>query len=513
MPQIKDYGAPETQGQNPLGGVSPDIRGAGSVGAGYETIGRAVTSVGEVLQKVEDQEQTSKAVAESSRAALLYQGRVRDMAREGKIDTEKLREEYQNHMADVRNSFTSRSAAEFFDRQTERVGGRIMGLAIKEKTAIASRTGKAEFTQTRNDNAMIVRNDPTQFEDVRQTIAEAVDAYVKSGALPAENREQAEQELTAELAINAIKGIAEGKQDMPPGMQGIDEADAAFKNGDYDMYLTPKQKDAVKRYLRTERAAQRTQELIAKRALEEARKAKIEVDEQEYLDDIYSNKFNVRKVLNNPDMKPEEKHKWIRRAKMEKENRTDENYVRKAYSDVMNGRKTMQDFVDDPRLTVKDLKGLAVWDSKYNAEAGQLKEARKQVLKVFDDAIMKGAGAMNPEGASRMRNMAVADLQAKEDEFRAAKKPVSSLYDPHSPDYFPSAKNMGKYRVTLADMLQQRANQTRTQPLNLPQRTAPIPGDENGPVGALPPPPEYKGPPKIRPGESLDDFDKRTGGK
>ena len=457
MPKIRSYD--QTQTQATSRGLAPteNPSTAGAPARGLQSLIESAVDLGSAIYRRQAQNEVSELNAEFADARAEWTQKIDDQIQTGKIDTQKIDEDYTNFVDKINTDISTPAGRRFFDRQSARLKGYVLSNAARGQARLAGEKAAAEWQVALNSSGNTLQQNPGGFRDVYDSSIEAIEAQVETGAMPAAIAEKFKLRTGQELAQASIRGYAN---------QSPEVAQKMLDSGQYDEHLTPDQKAQMQGYVNAQKTAAEIDERRRLAAEEKAKKLKSEAWQQENLSKLSNGSLVTKEILNSP-MAPDEKIRWMKLA--------DEATKQNTQSDPKVFNELTRRVLlppDDPQhidgitgLAPFVGKGVSIDDvTKINSfiqklpEGQNIRDNRKRLIDFADAKLVKidyQTGSKDPDGESNMASFVVA-LQEREAQFRKENKNVSDLYNPNSKDYFGNEVN--KYQLTPQQINQKTAN-------------------------------------------------------
>lgn len=461
MPQIQDYSAPETQGQGPVGGISPNMDAVSAPGRALQNIGNTLEQASDMFHRRDAAKETSDVYATFAKMRADWTNQLEEQSSDPNFDTQKFQQSYGDQVDELSQKYNTAEGKDFFNKQAARLGGALLTRASKIQMQQAGDQAKAELQEGVNTDAATLIKDPTQFADVVDAGQEFVHAQVASNPKLSGHEEMLKQYMAEQQAVAALKGY----QNQNPGSFADGEDGLGKKmldSGEFDKYLKPGSRDKLENYFKASSRANDAQSAIQDRAQQKAIKEGTENFETAMLPKMLNGTFSPKDVLNaklpdGTDIAPAVKMHLIDKAREYAIHQFDSNPNVKAdiLSKIARGEITDSSQivakVGRNSLSPQDASELSNLTAK-TPEAKEEMKADKAFMQQMGTAIrfktMNNAGqnVYSPVGDTKYAQ-AVTDYNNKKADLRKAGKPVSDIRDPSSPSYF----NLEQYKTSPAD--------------------------------------------------------------
>ncbi len=509
MGQIKQYlNRSEVTGAIDPRRADPDAFGA--LGKGVAELGGAISGVGDMLNKREEQQELSDLHAKMSETHAQFTNEWQETLRTADPgDTtiaQKFNEKFTQRMDELGEGLGTRGGRLYFQKASADLKGHFLTSAMAGQAELAGVKAKIDFTKAVQSQSSSLMNDPSSFDMVLKMQGEGVDNLVNSGLLPRAKAEELKLSGQQELAKSAVRGWAK----LNP-----EEAKAQLNGGKWDNYFDG---DVKKQLLGEADQEIRGKEIEAERARAEQRRAleeKRKALQNDFLVKMNDGKLSAKEILNsNLDaFGSGSKEQFLQMMKVKNEDRalkTDGEVYSNLFNRIHapdNDPKKIKDvnelnkFVGNG-ITFSSLNQLRDEFEGKNTPEGQLVATmRKELTDAAGAKFMK-------KGAFGVRDPKGVDLQlqfhefiaVKEREQRKAGKPLMDLYRADSPDYIGNALNSPQFQRSPIDVARDRAAQMRSSLKKSPD-------DSGSPVGE----PAKKTVSERLPGETAVQWKKRVG--
>lgn len=263
MAQIQEY-MPETDAQQPVGGVSPNVELSGSVGRSIERLGGTLEEGGSELYKRQAAQETADVYSAFADQRALYSAKVQQGVQDGSLDVDKLKQDFDDQTSKIGDGISTAQGRNYFERQQSRLRGHILQMATVGQAQVAANDARSKWQSAVGTNSSVLMEHPDQFEDVYHQGLESIDNLVQSGGLPDKMRGKAAEQMGVEFAKGAIRGW----MDVDPG-----KARAMVESGGFDQFLNTDQKKGMLNEIKTSERADTAEDARADMAQKRAQKA------------------------------------------------------------------------------------------------------------------------------------------------------------------------------------------------------------------------------------------------
>jgi hypothetical protein len=303
MPQIKEYGAPKTQINNPID--TRRLTGESiSLGVGISAVGQAVSN-GEnmYLDQMEknNKQTTAKENARTSGflsgTQLEFSQKQIDRLKAGPTDAENPEFDLNDHLAEYdqkteeyAGTLTTEESKAHFREQTTKIRTNLAQDYMMGEAQLQGEKVKNDYNTTLANSAATLIGNPTSFEVTRENVASLVKSFVETGKISSVQGEELTQKSNQHLGSAAVKGLARINPDL--AMKELD-------SGKWDEYLGAN-KDSLYGEVRTEERAKRVEEDRLKSVQEKATKEVARASHNELIKKKEDGSLTVNDILNSP---------------------------------------------------------------------------------------------------------------------------------------------------------------------------------------------------------------------
>ncbi len=482
MPRINDYSEQQVGGQGPSGAMSADIRGASVQGDILQKAGALLGEIGDGLHKREAQGEVTQVYADMAKARADWTNHINKGLKDGSLDVEAIKDQYDEYMAKTGENLGTAEGKDYFNRQSSRLGANLLVTAAKGQAVLAGKKATAAWRSGLDNNSSALMSNPADFQTVYEETIDAVDAQVATNGLPAEMAEKFKHESGVELAKSAVRGWAQMDPDL---------ANHLLNKGAFDQYFNGDVKAQMQGYINQAGRAKEIEERRVEKATKDAEKLAGEKWENDVLPKLANGSLNTKTILDSP-LTPEKKIQWMKLA--------DQATKEKTQSDprVKNDLTRRILLPDGDPNKISDIGELSKWAGRgidvndvqqlagfmQKTPEGQALSNNRKALDDFATAKLIKKDPMNPfmtdaDSEYNKAQFQVA-LQQKEAQFRQEGKPLNSLYDPNSPDYF--GYEIDKYKLSPQQVLEKKAGILKKVPITSQGQTT----DAAGGAGTTP---------------------------
>lgn len=438
MAKIEQYQS-EVQAQGPVGAVTPNLEQVGVVGNALKNLGGAVEQVGDVIQRRDAQAESANAYATFSKARADLYDEVNDATANSQMTAERgeaVKQKLQDLIDSESDGYTTAVGKNYFNRQAARLSA---GLQMKISAGIAHTSGQNVATAVDSadaNNQSAVYKNPESFADVLQSQHEFLDSQVQAGVLTKAQAAQAAQNSAHDYSLMAIRGLA---------VTSPEAAQKVLDSGYFVPHLGNKGMDEAQRLVTQAAHASDAQSKLSDKKEQDDEDIKDEETKSQLLDGIYNGKVSTKNILES-DLSESDKEHMINVAEkasqrqFEKRPQVVSNLMDRILSpdNDPNHIGSLDQLLRDPKSNVAEQKYVAQFLAK-DPETKQLNANRKLVqdaakAQILYSTMPGGAKQLDPDGYSNLATFN-AMLAAKEKQYAAEGKPLSTLYDPNNKDY------------------------------------------------------------------------------
>ena len=527
MANIQEYNS-EVEAPGAVGALSPNMGEVDAVGSAIQNVGRAADQASDIIYKRNAQKESTQAYATFSKARADAYGSVNQAMQDGTLTPDsgkKIMDDYQQFVQDQSDQYSTAIGKNYFTRQAARLQG---SLQQKVAAGIAHVSGQQEaqlIDQAAGTDRMAIQQDPDKFEDVLHSAYEMLDSKSteNGGPLTPALMIKARKQMADDYAMTAIRSLST----MSP-----DVAQASLDSGYFTQHLDNTQMGEAQRIVEQSRRASEAQARSIKKQEDDQSSITMETANDEHLREAYSQGgLNLQKVLNDDRLDFAAKNKLIAVGKQAAEAsqvvdpRVENKIISRIYSpDNAEGHISAPSQITDmvasgqikgsPKKYL-DLLATTPDQKELNFQRATVMKQANQTLGYASNPFIPGR-TKDPAGDFKVQQFHNAMLAAEQDAIAAGGK-AKDIYDPNNKNYILNGIN--KYKTSHPEVLNQLVQDKAGaalgyQPSPTPANIDNTPGVP--PVAPTPAAAKSKVPPAIqnsarKPGESLDDFFKRTG--
>lgn len=464
MPQINDYGAPEIQAQQPLGGLSPNVEMMGARGRGLEKLGEGFIEAGSVLNQRLTQKEKSQAY--SKVVGLQAQKMVELQQNYGNenFDSQDFRQKFVDDANKIRDSLSTAGATESFDRYASRAAGNLLEHAVAVESQNAYNTTLQNANSDLNTNSAMIRDNPDAFKNILDGHIESLQDQANSdgGKKVAMAMPKLLDHVRNEYATAAIMGYTK----MDPGSKE-DQTDGAGRkaldSGDFDEYLSPENRKKLEAYVDRAAHGADVANLQQTKAAEQAHKLEYESWGQQAIHKLDSGQLSVRDLdgakdgNGQPLLKWEEHERWTKMIAEQAKNRLKGNdlamqgVIEKVNSGDISDPEEVRKYVGPGKLSIRQAGSVISWMN----QSPEMKEQTQGIKNVLNEAkatlktTIPGAQGLMAE---RYNQFYTDTMQAIKQQ-KADGKPITDLFNPNSSAYVGIGRQSDKYLPSMQDQM------------------------------------------------------------
>ncbi len=485
MPRINDYyGTPELNAQEQPLDSSVSLTQPGEQGRALSNFANTVSNIGDAVYHREAQEEVSDLNAKFSEARAQWTDKINQQTREGNVDPQKLRDEYQQYTNKMSEGIKTSAGRDYFDRQAGRLGGLILKNSSHAKAMVAGQKAITDYTQSLNISTANLDQNPENFKDELGFQMDGIESQVATGVIDSKTGEKLKVAASKELAKGAIRGWAK----LDP-----EKATEVLNRGEYDKYISGEDRSAMLGYINQQSLAKEMEFKKAERNKDNADKLRSEAWQQKALPALAKGGLQTQAILDSP-MAPNEKIRWLKlqdefiKDSAKSDPRVKNEIARQLLlpdddpNKKVHGVADMADYVGKG-LNLADVEQLQTFIDK-TPEGKAQKESRHRLLDAAKHIIVKqdlSTGLdITDETTEYNLSSFTESLLKKEAEFRQEKKNPMDLYNPSSKDYF--LNNAQAFKKSPTQVMADKAKAMQRQTNILTH------GTPNPPPGTPPPP-------------------------
>lgn len=476
MPVIREYGDAKVNTPGPIQRreISPDQLGAAE-GRGIAQLGEAVQSVGDVVAKRLDQENTSDVTAKLTKANADLAIKLQQTIRTADPGDKKVFEDYNKEVDDtlgkIGQEASTVSAREFYTKTSAHIKGQLSKTAADGQADLAGAKAVSDYTSTLSSISNTVMADPTSIELQKAIHAQAIENLVKTGQLPREQALKLQTHGDQEIAQATIRGWTQ----LDP-----DYAKKKLTGGEFDASLSSDQKHALFGEIETAKRAKEIDIERRDRLAEKNLKKQQTKTQNDFLNQMQDGKLAAKDILNsNLDaFGSGSKEQFLNLLKKsndpEEKLKTDANTMIALYNRIHLPDGDPNKLTDENELNNHFGNGLSFTDLNRlrdemqgkQTEAGKIEsDLKKQVIEIAKGKLTKSnplTGLRDPVGDEQMQKFMVFFFDEYKNR-RAKGESAIDLLSPDSPKYL--GKNISQYVRTQQQVMR-----------DLVPRRAPAPG-------------------------------------
>lgn len=498
MPRITEYALPQRGAVDQTVTSGVNVQAAGIRGRQLQQFGQSVTRLEGVIHKRNVQKETATAHKKTSELRSKYTVLINNAIADGSINSEQVLEDYQRDFDANIEEFSTPEGKDFYNRQGVSIRAQVTQNSALGEAQVEGKGFLQDVEDSRRENGVALQNAPDSFLDIIRQSNEFIDESVSKGIkLTPAQLTQVKAELNNDYAMNAIRGHAKSNPDVAEGMLNAGFFDKYFRSGD--------SKKRAFAEVSAARSAQKTEDKRREVTDRERQRAFDDAWQGENLPKLVDHSLSIDDILTS-GMSPARKIQW--RSMLDASLKTEAKSSPRIYNDFAR-RILLPD--DDPNkidditdmfgavgrgLTPTDLNKLVKLMTS-TPEGAALKQNRKLIYDLADAQLLGRnpiSGFVDPQGPFRVSAF-TQDLQRAEDALRAQGKPIDSLYDVKSSDYF--GLQIPKYKRSQMEIINDVSN-------SMTEEAA-----KKSVVIDL----EADNPSMRKRGETIEQFKKRTGGE
>lgn len=205
MPRIKVY---EQQTKTPelLGGSQSDPSTAGQIGRSWETLGSKISKTGDIVAKVEEQDELSSASVELSNAQLEISTKLNEKLNDGTLKFEEFGNEFDEKIHKLSSKYNTRGGLELISKSSATMKRHFSESALAGVAEIRYDKTKEAFNKSLNNFSNSLREDPSSHAAVSEVFSHYVDNLVNTGGLKAKDAETLRAKGLSDISKSAVRG-------------------------------------------------------------------------------------------------------------------------------------------------------------------------------------------------------------------------------------------------------------------------------------------------------------------
>lgn len=498
-PRIQEY-LPETEGAQPVGGVSPNLEAINQLGEGVESFGRNVTQTSDVLENRVAGMEAADVQSNVSDAKAEYYDRIQNEVANGNFNQEKVLNDYDDWASQEGAKYDTARGKQEFERASGRTKGMVMRWASQAQIKVNGANEVADHVNTVNNLTNLTEKDPGSWANNIGQYEEKSDG-LKNDPYMTEAAKQLYPQDTAKITTAAVLGLAKQDQaaitqDVIANGGDVDVTNDKYKkaqqfldSGVVDKYLSAEQKNALSKQIRTGISNAVTD---GHGAIAFAQKQYTEAANNRFkqiMPQIQNGSYSIAEAYKDPVFNVnqdtlDEATAWIKKAQGPEAIENSSSY--NSILSRINSDESDHGHIETAQQLRQAMLTNNIAPRYYSQLATRLgkenepqRDAEKQLLgtasKIFNSYTGPDGttvpGMKNDYGGVSLRKFSLALDQAKQEAVSKG-EPIAPLYDPSSPKYF--GRHIVEYNKSASEIMADLAGSTTRQ--IAPNMPTPQPG-------------------------------------
>lgn len=448
--------------------------------AAFSEIGKGLTTIGDVIEKRQSQEDAITIAKQSSELYNKYTKMIDDMGNSGEITQngalEKINADFENDFASLGENVSTMTGQKLLAEKQSTMQQHFFVSALKTSSASKGQQAKNSFQEVINTYSSGAFTSPDTFDFGKEQIAQSVDNMVSTGMISKDDGETLKQHGLNELASGAMRGWIDKNPQYAKEQLGSGRWDAYF-DGDKKAMLDAQADQSI-------RAKEYDLER-AKRKQEEQVKTAQMTTQNQFLGKMVKGELTADDVLksNLDPFGSGSKEQFIQMLKRgDGANRTDPRTMNEMFTRIhlpdgdpkkMYDENELNKAFIDGKLSKEDLnflrsetQGLRTEEGKYENKLKQQSYNAAKAALIRPDPIM---GQKDPLGEQQYASFLVAFNKELADGQKAGKS-KSDMLDPMNKDYI-TDKIIRQFAKTPQEIMNQKLEMMRTKSAGSPVGT------------------------------------------
>ncbi len=443
MPQIRQYQT-RTETSGPTNERKRAIGSEMSTGAGWESLGKSISNVGEMLEKRAEQQELSDLNAKLSEVDATHTKRWQDSlsAPDAPNDpqlAEKFVETLDQDLNKIGENAQTRAGRLYFQTASANLKGHFQKSANAGQSHLAGVKAVTDYQSTLNNQTSSLIIDPDSFGQKLEMHGAGIDNLVKSGMLDSGKALQLKQQGEQKLADASVRGWV----DLNP-----EYAKEQLKSGRWDQFIEGDHKAKLLGLADQEISGRALDARRVKSEQEEARKERLKGVESNFLTKLTEGKGLTAKEINRSDLDPDTKRIYhnMLEQKIEGKIKTNPNTYIAVWDRIHLPDGDPNKITDEAELNKYMGRGMTPADimvargeiaGTRTIEGRALLKTEKSIMDIAKNKLTKTNpmfGIKDAEGDELYVQYQQLVRSKKAEQIKAG-KPVEDLFKPESPDY------------------------------------------------------------------------------
>lgn len=452
MPRIQEY-LPETEDNTSLPSLDPNLTQVQAAGAGIKTFGTDVTQAFDTVEKRKEQTESQDAYSNVTQARTDFTQQLKQQTDDGTLNSSQFQKQYDDWSDDQAQNYDTPGGRNAFARYSARLKSSLTRTAANGQVTIAYNNGKAAYGQALDNDVATVTSDPTQHTDVLASNLDNIDQMVSDGRLQAKDVPLLQQNATQQLAIGALRGTYRQNPDLAKQM--LDDPKTT-------QMLNPAQQQQMYKEVQSAKEGQITTVEQQARLI----KAQQEIKSSQFLQQNFQNlasgnmqSQDIIKAVTNGTLSAQQGDMWLEKNRtLQGQVESNPMAVNKLRDKIFLPDNDPNQIKDEYQLMSHVGNGVSAQDVQQmlpyldkSPQGRALNTNRKQLMDLAKASLISKnsfMGQSDPDGEMNLMKFTNA-LQAKEAEVSQSGQPISTLYDPSSPNFF--GKQIKSFTMTPMD--------------------------------------------------------------
>lgn len=473
MPKINEY-LPGTRASGPVDRPKATADDFGGGGKGLMAVGQAVSGVGELMQKRQEQTEVSDLTVKMSQAHAEWTANVQEKMRTAKPGDATLVEGFQNdydaYMEKVSEGISTPAGRNYFNESSTRLRTHFIESVVTGQAQLAGVKAKEDYTNSINNWSSSLTNDPSSFALTNEMHDKYLDTAVQSGGMSSEVAMQLRTRGRTELAKSSVQGWIKLNPEL---------AKQELKDGKWNEFIDGDLKNQLFGEADTQLRANRLEDDRLKQAQKEELQLQQTETQNAFLNKMSKGKLTTKEILAS-NLEPTGSGSKKQFLDMIEEN--NKSRVLKTDSGTMIALMERIHLPDtDPRkirdenellqyfgkgLNMESLGQLRGEISGTKTESGRIESDLKNgIMQIAKGQLTKTnamTGFADPTGDENLQRFTSFFLQTYAEQRKAGKTSME-LLNPDSPDYL--GKYVSNFKKTPQEMMRAIFEQNKKRPL------------------------------------------------
>lgn len=482
MPQIREYNR-QVEAVAPVQGRQVSAQALGGDGQALEFAGKALGHIGDVYERIKEQDDAVKISKQTSELYLQQTQELEALKNSGKITDPNAFTEYKQKFDNAFSKIgdeVSTSAGQKLLAERQATYTQHFGNAFVKSSADAKGTQtKLGMQTTLNNFSTGLFNNPNDISHAMGEWEASVDAVQKSGTISYEDAITIKQHGQKTMADSAARGLI----DKDPNA-----AKAILSTDVLDKYMDGNRKAELMKSAEIGIEGLRTEKKRAEADIRETKALAAEAEIQAFLPDLFANKLSPKKIERSETLSSDQKLRYMNliNKQLDGKAKNHDAVENDIYKKIVTGEITNADQIND--MVGEGINGAGamrlakILKNRVDPETGvKDSDAKAGIYKQAEKALGKDplAGA-NPDAERRLNAFR---FRMEEAWIEGKKQGLSTqqLTDPRSPNYLGNL--IQEFKPTREEVFQMKFGQVKDKALS---------GSTGIAVNQVPPPAAFK---------------------